>query len=454
MNKASAAADVMTVGEFNRKINRLFEQDPEMQRVHVQGEISDFKSYPSGHSYFTLKDDEAAVSCALFRGSAGRVNFSPKSGMKVIVVGKPNVYDKTGRFQLIVTSLEQAGLGDLYLAFQELKKKLADEGLFAQERKLPIPYIPRRIIAITSEKGAVIRDIIHVLQRRYPGFSLILMPVPVQGKGAELEIAAAIKLANTEKYGDLIIVGRGGGSLEDLQPFNEEVLARAVAGSQIPVISAVGHETDYTIVDFVSDLRAPTPSAAAELAVPEKMRLMERQEQLSSALELSVLRRLESEKNRLRQLRERPVLIHAKEFTAPQRRHLDYLKQQLLSEIKRLPREAKNTLIPLQHRLSRPLEQRLARESKKVDLIRAGLDNLVKARVATKRSLFERLLASLDALSPLSILARGYNLTYSKDNHLVSSVAEVKTGDEISVLLDDGCLLCDVREIILHAKDI
>ncbi len=192
---------------------------------------------------------------------------------------------------------------------------------------------------------------------------------------------------------------------------------------------------------------------AAELAVPDKRRLMERQEQLSSALELSILRRLESEKNRLRQLRERPVLIQAKEFTAPQRRHLDYLKQQLLSEIKRLPREASNTLLPLQHRLSRPLEQRLARESNKVDLIRAGLDNLVRTQVAGKRARFERLLASLDALSPLSILARGYNLTYSKDNHLVSSVAEVRTGDEISVFLNDGSLLCDVREIVLHTKE-
>ena len=224
MTKTSAVADVMTVGEFNRRINRLFEQDPEMQRVRVQGEISDFKRYPSGHSYFTLKDDEAAVSCVLFRGSAGRVAFNPQSGMKVVAVGKPNVYDKTGRFQLIVSGMEEAGLGDLYLAFQQLKKKLADEGLFAQERKLSIPFIPQRIVAITSEAGAVIRDIIHVLERRYPGFRLLLIPVPVQGKGAELEIAAAIKRANAESLGDLIIVGRGGGSLEDLQPFNEEVL--------------------------------------------------------------------------------------------------------------------------------------------------------------------------------------------------------------------------------------
>lgn len=302
MTKTSAVADVMTVGEFNRRINRLFEQDPEMQRVRVQGEISDFKRYPSGHSYFTLKDDEAAVSCVLFRGSAGRVAFNPQSGMKVVAVGKPNVYDKTGRFQLIVSGMEEAGLGDLYLAFQQLKKKLADEGLFAQERKLSIPFIPQRIVAITSEAGAVIRDIIHVLERRYPGFRLLLIPVPVQGKGAELEIAAAIKRANAESLGDLIIVGRGGGSLEDLQPFNEEVLARAIADSRIPVISAVGHETDFTIADFVSDLRAPTPSAAAELAVPHKARLIERQDQLSSALELSVLRRVEQEKFRLTQL--------------------------------------------------------------------------------------------------------------------------------------------------------
>lgn len=452
MNNTSVAADVMTVGEFNRRINRLFEQDPELHRVRVQGEISDFKRYPSGHSYFTLKDDEAAVSCVLFRGSAGRVNFTPQSGMKVIAIGKPNVYDKTGRFQFIVSGMEQAGLGDLYLAFQQLKKKLADEGLFAQERKLSTPYIPKRIVAITSEAGAVIRDIIHVLQRRFPGFSLLLIPVPVQGKGAELEIAAAIRRANAEKLGDVIIVGRGGGSLEDLQPFNEEVIARVIVESRIPVISAVGHETDYTIADFASDLRAPTPSAAAELAVPLKARLLERQEQLSSALELSVLRRLESERNRLRQLRERPVLMQADEFVAPQYRQLAFLKQQLMSEMKRLPQEARNILLPLQHRLSRPLEQKLARENKKVELLSSRLENIFRTRTAAKRSRFERLIAGLDALSPLAILARGYNLTYSESKKLISSVNEVKRGDEITVRLEDGSLLCDVRAILLQEK--
>ncbi len=448
MTKTSAVADVMTVGEFNRRINRLFEQDPEMQRVRVQGEISDFKRYPSGHSYFTLKDDEAAVSCVLFRGSAGRVAFNPQSGMKVVAVGKPNVYDKTGRFQLIVSGMKEAGLGDLYLAFQQLKKKLADEGLFAQERKLPIPFIPKRIVAITSEAGAVIRDIIHVLERRYPGFRLLLIPVPVQGKGAELEIAAAIKRTNAESLGDLIIVGRGGGSLEDLQPFNEEVLAQAIAESRIPVISAVGHETDFTIADFVSDLRAPTPSAAAELAVPHKARLIERQDQLSSALELSVLRRVEQEKLRLTQLRERPVLMRAEEFVAPQFKQLEFLKQQLFSEMKRLPREARNTLLPLQHRLSRPVEQRLAQENKKIELLTTRLENRFRSKAAVSRSLFERLVASLDALSPLAILARGYSLTFSEDNNLIKSVENIHKDDKISVRLEDGSLLCDVREVL------
>lgn len=449
VNATAAAADVMTVGEFNRRINRLFEQDPEMQRVRVQGEISGFKQYPSGHSYFTLKDDEAAVSCVLFRGSAGRVNFAPQSGMKIIAIGKPNVYDKNGRFQLIVHGMEQAGLGDLYLAFQQLKKKLADEGLFADERKLNIPYIPQIIVAITSEAGAVIRDIIHVLQRRYPGFSLLLIPVPVQGKGAEVEIAAAIKRANSEKLGDVIIVGRGGGSLEDLQPFNEEIVARAISESLIPVISAVGHETDYTIADFVSDLRAPTPSAAAELAVPHKSRLLERQEQLSSALELSVMRRLEKEKDKLKQLRERPVLMRADEFVAPQYQRLFVLRQQLLTAMQKLPRNAKNVLYPLQHRLVRPLEQKQVRENKKVDLLRHKLESIFNTNIAAQRALLERLIASLDALSPLAILARGYNLTYSENMKLISSVNEVKSGDRISVRLQDGSLLCDVREILL-----
>ena len=239
-----------------------------------------------------------------------------------------------------------------------------------------------------------------------------------------------------------------------MQPFNEEIVARAVADSLIPVISAVGHETDYTIVDFVSDLRAPTPSAAAELAVPDKEHLMERQEQLSSALELSILRRLESEKNRLRQLRERPVLMQATEFVGPQSRQLSYLKQQLLSEIKRLPQEAINKLLPLQHRLSRPLEQKLAGEKNKVELINSRLENIIRVQVVAKRSNFERLMASLDALSPLAILARGYNLTYSENNRLISSVVEVKSGDKISVLMNDGSSFCNVDEIVSRTKEL
>ncbi|NLA96168.1 MAG: exodeoxyribonuclease VII large subunit, partial [Clostridiaceae bacterium] len=321
---------VFTVTGLNQAVNDRLSSDPELAKVRVRGEISGPKKYPSGHVYFTLKDEYASVSCVLFRQVAGNAPANIREGMQVLLLARTNLYDKSGRFQLIVDGIQEEGIGDLYRRFLELKERLAREGLFDEKNKRAIPFIPWRIVAITSEAGAVIRDIIHVLRRRFPGVRLLLIPVPVQGPGAEREIAAAIEIANLLALGDLIIVGRGGGSQEDLQPFNEEVTARAIASSAIPVISAVGHETDYTIADFAADLRAPTPSAAAELAVPVKEDILLKIDQLASSMEQTLTARIDSQLKRIADLSTRPVLVHPAAIIDRHRARMELLGHRLL----------------------------------------------------------------------------------------------------------------------------
>ncbi|HHX29966.1 MAG TPA: exodeoxyribonuclease VII large subunit [Clostridiaceae bacterium] len=418
---------VFSVSELNRAVNARLSRDPELSRVRVRGEISGLKKYPSGHSYFTLKDEEASVSCVLFRQSAG--NAPPlREGMQVVLLARPNLYDKTGRFQLLVDQAREEGVGDLYRRFLDLKESLEKEGIFDQKNKKPIPYLPGRIVAVTSEAGAVIRDMIHVIRRRFPGMRLILIPVPVQGQGAELEIAAAIELANILELGDVIIVGRGGGSLEDLQPFNEEVTARAIAASNIPVISAVGHETDFTISDFAADLRAPTPSAAAELAVPVKADLFLRIQQLSASLEQSLSSRLDQGLKRIEDLQGRPVLSHPAAIID---RHA-----------------ARRTL--LGHRLESVGERILSREEGRIK----GLDQKLhislerKERLLTSR--LEQLTETLHALSPLAVLSRGFTLVTDKEGRTVQRAGSLEEGQALDLFFQDGRAGCLVEQLFLE----
>ncbi|HPX92949.1 MAG TPA: exodeoxyribonuclease VII large subunit [Bacillota bacterium] len=415
---------VFTVTGLNRAVNDRLSKDPELGKVRVRGEISGLKKYPSGHIYFTLKDEYASVSCVLFRQSVGNAPAGMGDGMQVLLLARTNLYDKSGRFQLIVDSAQEEGVGDLYRRFLELKDSLARQGLFDEKNKKPIPFIPRRVVAITSEAGAVIRDIIHVLRRRFPGIGLILIPVPVQGAGAEREIAAAIEIANRLSLGDVIIVGRGGGSQEDLQPFNEEVTARAIAASSIPVISAVGHETDYTIADFASDLRAPTPSAAAELAVPVKGDVLLKLDQLAGTMEQALAARIESHLRRVDELSRRPVLVHPAAIIDRHQARVELLGHRLFFNWGRLE-----------------------------DAERAGVRNLSdRLKIAAEKKIdqashrFEKSARALQALSPLEVLSRGYALVTDDQGRTVTTASQLGKGDALDLIFKDGQVGCEVTE--------
>lgn len=394
----------ITVAQLNRYVNTLLEQDETLNPVLVKGELSGVKTYPSGHIYFTLKDSEAAVACVLFRGYASRLRIRPENGLKVIVTARATLYDRDGRFQLIVMDMTADGMGALYLAFEQMKKRLEQEGLFDPAHKKKIPMLPSAIGVVTSPAGAVIRDIIQVLSRRFPNFRLQLMPVAVQGEGAAEEIAAAIRHFNELGTVDVIIVGRGGGSIEDLWPFNEEIVARAIYDSKIPVISAVGHETDFTISDFVADLRAPTPSAAAELVMPirheQELYLSQQRSRLARAL----TRQLDQQKLHLKHLLQRPVLRQPTAFI--DRRRLD------------------------------------------LDRFVIALNRAMENKVDKAERTLSILCGKLDALSPLRVMARGYGLVRTvPDGRVLRSTALVQKGDLIDVSLCDGTLRCEVEAV-------
>jgi len=396
--------DAVTVSQLNHYVNSLLEADPDLSGLYVKGEISSFKKYPSGHLYFNLKDDKASVSCVMFRSAAQSLGFSPEDGQKVNLYAKASVYERDGKFQLYVNSMRMDGLGDLFLAFEQLKKKLSEDGLFDSSHKKKIPYLPHKIGVVTSSSGAVIRDIIHVLSRRFPDFRMVLVPVQVQGATAAQSIADAIEELNQQGDVDVVIVGRGGGSMEDLWCFNEEIVARAVYASKIPIISAVGHETDFTICDFVADLRAPTPSAAAELVMPVKKECMDHIRHQTVQLSKQLENRLEYEKLKLQHLRQHRAFLHPEKLVDQKREELDLLND------------------ALQQNLMRILEQR-----------KASL-NLHMQR--------------LDGLSPLKVLQRGYGVPQNSKTHaIIRSVKETKTGDGITVRLTDGQLDCSVLSI-------
>lgn len=394
----------VSVAQLNRYVASLLERDSRLNPVLVRGEISGFKSYASGHLYFTLKDEEASVSCVMFKGSAVKLKFRPTDGLKVILTAKASLYDRDGKFQLYVSEMTADGLGDLHLAFEQLKQKLEAEGLFDPAHKKPLPVLPRMIGVVTSPSGAVIRDIIQVLTRRFPNFRLQLMPVQVQGEGAAASIAAAIERFNRLEQADVLIVGRGGGSMEDLWAFNEEIVARAVYNSKIPVISAVGHETDFTICDFTADRRASTPSVAAELAVPV------RREQELMLLQM---------KNRL---------AHALGGRlARERMKLDHLRRSRV--------------------FRQPLEM-IDRRRLDCDRAATALNNAMRTRVTQTERRFSILAGKLDALSPLKVLSRGYSVASMADTgRVLVSTALVNPGDRIDVWLSDGTLNCEVRQI-------
>lgn len=390
---------VYSVSQVNQYVKHMMDSDELLSGLLVRGEISNYKCYPSGHHYFSMKDEAGSIRCVMFRGDAVRLRFRPSNGMKVVAFGRVSVFPRDGQYQLYCSDLLADGTGDWNAKFEALKAKLEAEGLFAPEHKKKIPAMPRRIALVTSPAGAAVRDMIRILEARWPMAEVLVVPVTVQGEGAAEEIAAALQRVNREKLADVIITGRGGGSTEDLWAFNEEIVARAIYASDIPVISAVGHEPDVTIADYVADLRASTPSNGAELAVPD-------QNEVYAALQQLVIRMERAQRTRLNNAR----------------RQLERLRGTRVLSNMRVPIEDKRLLLDfLQHRMSAAFKDGLAQQQNEL----------------------ARLSASLDALSPLKVLGRGYSIVRGESG-VIASVKQVEPGDSVDVRVADGNLRCTV----------
>ena len=388
--------DVLSVAQINEYIRNVMDRDALLSSVAVRGEISNYKLYPSGHHYFTLKDDQAAIRCVIFKGNALRLRFRPANGMKIVAMGKISVFPRDGAYQLYCTTMMLDGVGDLHAAFEQLKAKLSAQGLFDPAHKKPIPRFPKTIGIVTSSAGAALHDMLRILRKRYPLAKVVLLSARVQGVEAPGEIAAAIRYADHHQLADVLIVGRGGGSIEDLWAFNEEIVARAIYDCRIPVISAVGHEPDVTISDYVADLRAATPSNAAELVVPDQDALCQTLDQMSAVMATSLDRQIRSARRHLN------VLSSSGALQEP----TGYLKQRRITV--------------------QNIEQRLSANMMRI--------------IDRKKQGFLSSTAKLDAMSPLKVLTRGYAMVQQEDGSLLRTVKQVNEGETITISLSDGTL--------------
>lgn len=383
----------ITVSELNQYVKNKIAEDEYLNNILVKGEISNFKNHYTGHMYFTLKDEKSLIKCIMFKSYAQKLNFMPKDGMKVFLYGGVSVFERDGVYQIYVKAMEEDGLGDLYTKYQKLKNQLEEQGFFDEIHKKQIPKMPNVIGVLTSQTGSVIRDIINVATRRNPNVIIRLLPVPVQGEGAAEEIADGIEIMNQNQLADVLILARGGGSLEDLWPFNEEIVAQAIYNSEIPIISAVGHETDFTIADFVADLRAPTPSAAAELAVPDIYEVKQKIINYQNRFRVSLLKKVELMK-------------------------LRYAKSMSSFVFKEPTRRIQENYIQIDHQ------------------IKQLVTNIEKIQEREKTR-YGKLVAKLDAYSPLKTLIRGYSIT-EKDGKVIKTQAELQSGDNITIRFIDG----------------
>lgn len=394
---------IYSVSEVNQYIKRLLDQDQMMAGLCIRGELSNYKVYPSGHHYFTLKDPDGAMRCVMFKSNAVRLRFRPENGMKVMVTGRISVFPRDGAYQLYCEGMMPEGAGELHVAFEQLKTKLQAEGLFDPAHKKPLPAYPARIAIITSSAGAAIHDMLRILSKRYPLTKVILLPVRVQGVEAPPEICGAIRYVNRFRLADLIITGRGGGSIEDLWAFNDERVAYEIYRSEIPVISAVGHEPDVTISDYVADLRAATPSNAAELAVPDQMELRQSLQSLESRMQQAMNRRMQLSRQQLEHLKSKRVLQDPMNYLQDRRMLLDHLQRQLAAETRRILAENRQRLV--------------------------------------------RFASAMDAMSPLKVLARGYAMVQDGENHVLSDTTRIQPGDRVTVTLCAGSFDAEVKDI-------
>ena len=398
----------VSVSALNGYIKQMMERDDFLSGVAIRGEISNFKRNISGHLYFSLKDDGAAVSAVMFRSAASRLTFLPSDGMQVTIYGRVSVYEKTGQYQIYAETMVADGIGELARAYEAIKRRLEAEGLFAEERKKPLPKLPRRVGIITSPTGAAIRDMLNVTGRRYPLADILIFPAAVQGAEAPLQLTSGIGYFNAEKNVNVIIIGRGGGSIEDLWAFNDEGLVRAVAASEIPVISAVGHETDFTLCDFAADKRAPTPSAAAELAVPDKVTL----QNYLSTREERITRRITSVVNR----RTEDILNLEKIIT-------------------------RNSPV-----------QKLENSRREIVYLGARIENSAKKRLSNSSARVAELAAKLTGMNPMAVLARGYGAIESGEGRIVNSASRLGVGENIGIIMSDGRVSATVTDISITKK--
>ena len=395
----------LSVKQLNLFVKSLIEGDVRLSNVTVTGEISNFKNhYQSGHFYFTLKDEDAQIRCVMFRAYACRVPFAVRDGLKVVLRGRVSLYEKDGQYQFYAEEMHEQGLGDISLQFQQIKERLAKEGLFDEENKRPLPRFPKRIAVITSDTGAAVQDILNITDRRYPLCEIMLCPVAVQGENAVPSMLDALERVYALSNCDAIIIGRGGGSIEDLWAFNSEILARKIYESPIPVISAVGHETDFTICDFVADLRAPTPSAAAELVVPDINEIYNFLNKRSDALKNALLSKYNLNKAKYQSICEKPIFAKPEKLIQQREEQLDYLTEKL------------------------------------VIVFAATLKN--------QQSRLSNAASKLDALSPLKVLARGYSIA-EIDNKPITSINDAEKGDKLTLKLNDGKLVCTVDDKVI-----
>jgi len=438
----------LSVNALTKYIKRKFDADPHLREVHVRGEISNFKQHSSGHMYFTLKDEKARILAVMFAGQSRFMKFLPENGMKVIVKGEVSVYEPSGQYQIYIREMQPDGIGELFLAYEQLKQRLEAEGLFAPETKKNIPLYPRTVGVITSPTGAAIRDVITTIKRRYPIANILVFPALVQGENAAPSIVKAIEKANSMEEIDVLIVGRGGGSIEELWAFNEEMTARAIFLSKIPIISAVGHETDFTIADFVADMRAPTPTGAAELAVPHIEELMDRILQRQTRLIRVMSGRFNFEKERLNRVQKSYAFRYPHRLYEQKLEQVDRLTERLVRGTSRLAGVKNDQYEILSKRLQRKHPNEGLQEAKRrFDRTQKDLNRAVSQIYVRKQTEFDRIVSTLQALSPLKIMERGYSLAYTEDNRLVKSVNQVKANEQVQIQLTDGSLFCKVETI-------
>lgn len=440
---------IYSIKDINRYIRMKMDSDHLLSSVWIRGEISNFTHHSSGHMYFTLKDEGSRIKAIMFATHNRRLPFIPKEGARVIAQGNISVFERDGQYQFYATQMQPDGIGSLYLAYEQLKKKLEQEGLFAQERKRSLPRYPKTIGVVTSPTGAAVRDIITTITRRYPLAEVLLYPVVVQGKSAAPSIVKALRAVNEMAEADVIIVGRGGGSLEELWAFNEEMVARAIGESVIPVISAVGHETDFTISDFAADVRAATPTAAAELAVPNQMELKDQVDIMQRRLKQSLLTKARHGRERLTRLKRSPVLVSPRRSLMQHTERVDQLTMRLTRSMDSKLRFSHERQQRMKISLSRfnPSDQ-IAAAKKEVVQNRKQLEAALRIQIKEIRQKLGSNLRHLDALSPLKVMSRGYSLVYNEDEkQLVKSTKEVEPGDVIKIKLSDGGLSCQVWEI-------